>query len=95
MRIANLAAHAAVNGVESAQRSERAHRKGAVTSTEMVGEKTRDRLMLDAARSALAEAPEIDMVRVARIQAALATGEIRFDAGKLAGIIQRYHGGGE
>ena len=95
MRIANLAAHAAVNGTESVQRSEGVRHKRTVASTEVVHEKTRDRLVLDAARAALDETPEIDMARVTRIQAALATGKIRFDACKLAGTIQRYHGGSE
>ncbi|KAB0642017.1 flagellar biosynthesis anti-sigma factor FlgM [Burkholderia latens] len=95
MRIANLAAHAAVNGAEGVQRSEGARHNRTVPSTEVVHEKTRDRLALDAARAALDEAPEIDMVRVARVQAELAAGKIRFDACKLAGTIQRYHGGGE
>mgnify|MGYP001026055799 CR=1 FL=1 len=95
MRIANLAAHAAVNGAESVQRSEGALHKRTVASTEVVHEKTRDRWVLDAARAALDETPEIDMVRVTRVRAALATGKIRFDACKLAGTIQRYHGGGE
>ena len=95
MRIANLAAHAAVNGTESVQRSEGVRHKRTVASTEVVHEKTRDRLVLDAARAVLDETPEVDLVRVARVQAALAAGKIRFDACKLAGTIQRYHGGSE
>ncbi|CAG2378078.1 flagellar biosynthesis anti-sigma factor FlgM [Burkholderia sola] len=95
MRIANLAVHAAVNGAEGVQRSEGVRHKRTVASTEVVHEKTRDRLVLDAARAVLDETPEIDMVRVARVQAALAAGKIRFDACKLAGTIQRYHGGSE
>jgi negative regulator of flagellin synthesis FlgM len=37
--------------------------------------------------------PEVDSAKVAEIKAALADGSIKFDAGKLAGLIQRYHGG--
>lgn len=40
---------------------------------------------------ALAALPEIDHAKVAAIRDALARGEIRFDAGKLAGLITRYH----
>jgi negative regulator of flagellin synthesis FlgM len=36
--------------------------------------------------------PEIDAARVAEIRAALERGELGFDAGKLAQLIERYHG---
>ncbi len=45
------------------------------------------------AMSALAEMPEIDQARVDAMRDAIAKGEIRFDANKLAGLITRYHGG--
>jgi len=48
---------------------------------------------LKPAREALAALPEVDAAKVAEIKAALADGRIAFDAGKLAGLIQRYHGG--
>ncbi|MDZ7862158.1 flagellar biosynthesis anti-sigma factor FlgM [Acidovorax sp.] len=51
--------------------------------------------MLEAAQSALRAMPEIDEAKVAALRDALARGEIRFDAGKLAGLITRYHGGRE
>ncbi len=44
------------------------------------------------AMDALAALPEIDHAKVAAIRDALAKGEIQFDAGKLAGLITRYHG---
>ena len=47
---------------------------------------------LTPAMQALAALPEIDQAKVAAIRDALAKGEIRFDAGKLAGLINRYHG---
>lgn len=50
---------------------------------------------LKPAQEALAALPEIDAAKVAEIKAALADGRISFDAGKLAGLIQRYHGGRE
>lgn len=45
------------------------------------------------ARTALNEMPEIDQAKVAAVRDALAKGEIAFDAGKLAGLIARYHAG--
>ncbi len=39
-----------------------------------------------------AQAP-FNAERVAQLRAALAEGRIEFDAAKLAGLIQRYHGG--
>lgn len=48
---------------------------------------------LTPALEALGELPEIDQAKVAAARDALAKGEIQFDAGKLAGLIARYHGG--
>lgn len=45
------------------------------------------------AQEALAELPEIDAAKVARLREALANGEISFDADRLASLIQRFHGG--
>jgi len=50
--------------------------------------------VLGSAQAALHELPEIDETKVAALRDALARGEVRFDAGKLAGLIQRYHNGG-
>lgn len=50
---------------------------------------------LQAAQAALRDMPEIDEAKVATLREALARGEIRFDAAKLAGLISRYHGGRE
>lgn len=47
---------------------------------------------LQQAQAALAELPEIDQAKVAALREALARGELPFDAGKLAGLIERYHG---
>ena len=49
--------------------------------------------MLKPAQAALASLPEIDQDKVAALREALANGEIRFDANRLAQLIQRYHGG--
>jgi negative regulator of flagellin synthesis FlgM len=48
---------------------------------------------LQQAQSALADMPEIDQAKVLALRDALARGELPFDAGKLAGLIDRYHGG--
>lgn len=45
------------------------------------------------AQEALAAMPDIDSARVAAVRDALARGEIRFDARRLAGLIERFHGG--
>jgi len=45
------------------------------------------------AMQALKEMPDIDHERVAQLRDALAKGELPFDAGKLAGLIQRFHRG--
>jgi negative regulator of flagellin synthesis FlgM len=45
------------------------------------------------ALAAMAAMPEIDHAKVAELRDAIARGELQFDAGKLAGLIQRFHGG--
>lgn len=49
--------------------------------------------VLQPAMAALREMPEIDHERVAELRDLLARGELPFDAGRLAGLIQRFHGG--
>ncbi len=49
--------------------------------------------VLQPARQALAALPEIDHARVAELRDALAKGELPFDPARLAGLIQRFHGG--
>lgn len=48
--------------------------------------------VLQTAQAALHSMPEIDEAKVAALRDALARGEVKFDAGKLAGLIARYHG---
>jgi negative regulator of flagellin synthesis FlgM len=45
------------------------------------------------ALAALRKMPDMDMDRVAQLRDALAKGELPFDASKLAGLIERFHGG--
>lgn len=49
--------------------------------------------VLQGAKAALAEMPEIDEAKVQALREALARGEINFDAQRLAKLIQRFHGG--
>lgn len=45
------------------------------------------------ALEALRALPDVDLARVAALRDALAKGELPFDAARLAGLIQRFHGG--
>ena len=49
--------------------------------------------VLQPAAKALAALPDFDAARVAELRDALTKGELPFDAGRLAGLIQRFHGG--
>lgn len=48
--------------------------------------------LLEPAQSALRALPDFDAARVAELRDALSKGELPFDAGRLAGLIQRFHG---
>lgn len=49
--------------------------------------------VLQPALAALRSMPDIDGERVAMLRDALGKGELPFDPAKLAGLIQRFHGG--
>jgi negative regulator of flagellin synthesis FlgM len=49
--------------------------------------------VLQPALQAMKELPDFDHEKVAMLRDALAKGELPFNAGKLAGVIQRFHGG--
>lgn len=49
--------------------------------------------VLGPALAAMAQMPEIDHAKVAELRDAIARGDLQFDATKLAGLIQRFHGG--
>jgi negative regulator of flagellin synthesis FlgM len=49
--------------------------------------------VLKPAQAALAAMPDIDQAKVDAVRDALARGEVRFDAGRLAALIERFHGG--
>jgi negative regulator of flagellin synthesis FlgM len=48
--------------------------------------------VLQPAQSALRALPDFDAAKVAELRDALAKGELPFDSGRLAGLIQRFHG---
>ncbi len=48
--------------------------------------------VLQPALQAMRDMPEIDQEKVDMLRDALAKGELPFDPGKLAGLIQRFHG---
>jgi negative regulator of flagellin synthesis FlgM len=48
--------------------------------------------VLQPAQSALRALPDFDAEKVAELRDALQKGELPFDAGRLAGLIQRFHG---
>jgi negative regulator of flagellin synthesis FlgM len=50
--------------------------------------------VLQPAAQALRALPDFDAARVAELRDQLAKGELPFDAGRLAGLIERFHGGG-
>ena len=49
--------------------------------------------LLKPAQAAMDQMPDIDAAKVAELRDALARGDIKFDAARLAALIQRYHGG--
>lgn len=49
--------------------------------------------VLQPALAAMRDMPEIDQAKVAALREALARGEVPFDPDKLAGLIERFHGG--
>ena len=49
--------------------------------------------VLQPAMKALKDLPDFDHEKVAMLRDALAKGELPFNPGKLAGMIQRFHGG--
>lgn len=48
--------------------------------------------VLQAAQNALRTLPDFDAAKVAELRDALSKGELPFDSGRLAGLIQRFHG---
>ena len=57
-----------------------------------VAEAALESAVLQPAQGALRALPDFDAARVAELRDALAKGELPFDAGRLAGLIERFHG---
>jgi negative regulator of flagellin synthesis FlgM len=53
---------------------------------------TLESAVLQPAQAALKALPDFDAAKVAELRDALQKGELPFDAGRLAGLIQRFHG---
>jgi len=51
--------------------------------------------VLQPALAALRDMPDIDQAKVEALRDALARGDVPFNAGRLAGLIERYHGNRE
>jgi negative regulator of flagellin synthesis FlgM len=62
-------------------------------ATSAAGQQALESAVLQPAIQALKEMGDIDHERVAQLRDALAKGELPFDAGKLAGLIQKFHRG--
>jgi negative regulator of flagellin synthesis FlgM len=60
----------------------------------LAGNDALESAVLQPAQKALGALPDFDAARVAELRDALAKGELPFDAGRLAGLIQRFHGSG-
>jgi negative regulator of flagellin synthesis FlgM len=60
-----------------------------------VGSSALESAVLQPAQSALRAMPDFDAARVAELRDALAKGDLPFDAGRLAGLIQKFHGAGK
>lgn len=88
MRISNSAPGAPVQTVADAAPAETARPAAAPAA-----QRELESVVLQPALQALKEMGDIDHARVAQLRDALAKGELPFDAGKLAGLIQRFHKG--
>jgi negative regulator of flagellin synthesis FlgM len=51
--------------------------------------------VMQPALAALRDMPDIDEAKIEALRDALARGDVPFDAGRLAGLIERYHGNRE
>lgn len=88
MRISTTSPGAPVQTVSDAAPAESARPAAGVTA-----QRELESAVLQPALKALQEMGDIDHERVAQLRDALAKGELRFDASKLAGLIERFHKG--
>ncbi|WJF90785.1 flagellar biosynthesis anti-sigma factor FlgM [Paraburkholderia bonniea] len=95
MRITNLTDHVMINETAVSPEGETAIKISRTARVARPQGASRDAALLKTVQSSLGQAPQIDAARVAEIKNALDAGEITFDAGKLAALMLRYHGGRE
>jgi negative regulator of flagellin synthesis FlgM len=80
----------AASAVSEAGRIEAAAPSPAPAGTSS-GSEALQSVVLQPALAALREMPDIDQAKVAQLRDALAKGELPFNAGKLAALIESYH----
>lgn len=88
MRISTTSAGVPVQTVADAAPAETAR-----PATAPAAQRELESAVLQPALKAMQEMGDVDHERVAQLRDALAKGELPFDAGKLAGLIQRFHKG--
>lgn len=82
-----------VTGASSAQVESTDRAAGAATASPALQAAALETDLLKPAQAELAAMADVDQTKVAALRDALAKGEIRFDANRLAQLIQRFHGG--
>ncbi|KQV61711.1 MULTISPECIES: flagellar biosynthesis anti-sigma factor FlgM [unclassified Duganella] len=88
MRISGSTPGAPVQSVADSAPAAAAHASAAPAA-----QRELESAVLQPAMKAMQEMGDIDHERVAQLRDALAKGELPFDAGKLAGLIQKFHRG--
>jgi len=92
MRIVPGAPASAVTGTAPVSEATEVAASQAATATSAHSE-TLQSAVLQPAIAALRAMPEMDQAKVAQLREALAKGELPFNAGKLAALIESYHRG--
>lgn len=93
MRISGTTGLPDVSGATQAPATQAAAPKSAAASAAAApSAEVLQSTLLQPALAALRAMPEIDHAKVAALRDALARGELPFDAAKLAGLIERFHG---
>lgn len=90
--VSGTSAVPAVSPVSEIARNEAAATQAPASTS---GSEALQSVVLQPALAALREMPDIDHAKVAQLRDALAKGELPFDAGKLAALIESYHRGGK
>lgn len=94
MKITGAIAPGVTIGTQRVTVSETAETGPAVTAGASAAAPALQSEVLQPAAQALRAMPDFDAARVAELRDLLAKGELPFDPSRLAGLIQRFHGGG-